>query len=330
MLIHSNFLLNVSRYKIGGIMNGNQVDTLTPQIFDLHSEEAETTKYMVVDPTGENLGLTRDKHLASSIRQVHHFVMTHFSQLSAEEIDLLSSNHLEHVFKAKKGLLGTLSNVKKNLSKKVGSAIEFILNLGKTEKTLIKEIQTKLMNEHKICENMVNDFSRELERNGLKEKLEMILVFKIQLESKEKELNKLIDYLSDEQAESLAREVEGIKKELLKHQDVIKPQKMRKQIRSFLKQINVSEDDSCMIQEAKKRFLEEHQVLIQIMQPHIQFHPSSEVRLFSVEQKQSSKRLKINTNFSDRSMKGCQDYYLRAPEDSSVEKLVQPYRKNRV
>lgn len=320
-------------------MNGNQVDSIIPQAFDVQSEQTEVAcikKYMVVDPKGEILGLTRDKHLASSVKQVHQFVMTHFAQLTAEEIDLLSSNNLEQTFKAnkgllgtvskaKKGLLGSLSKAKKNLSKKINTAIEFVVNLGKTEKTLIKEIQTKVMNEHKICENMVNDFNRELERDGLKEKLETILIFKNKLENAESQFNKYIDFLCEEQAEGVAREVDEIKKELLIQQEMIRPKKVRKHIKCLLKQINISENDSCMVQEAKKRFLREHEVFIKIMElPHIQFNSTSEVKLFFTESRQSSKRLKIDTNFSDRAMEGVNCHF-RAPEDSSVEKAVQPY-----
>lgn len=321
-------------------MNGNQVDNTKPQAFDLQSGETEVAsikRYMVVDPTGEIIGLTRDQHLASSLKHLHQFVMSHFSQLTAEEIELLSSDHLEQTFRAnkgqkggsktKKGVLGKLSSTHKSLSKKLNSVIAFIVNLGRTDKALIKEIQAKVMSEHKICENMAKDFSRELERNGLKENLESILVVKNKLEDAESNFSQLIDFLSQDQAERLAREVEEIKNELLKKEKMIRPQKMRKQMKCFLKQINISEDDPCLIQETKKRVMQEHQVFIDIMRSsfHIRFNPKSEVSLFFSDHQHSSKRLEIGTNFSDRSIKAVAGYYIRSPDDASVAKCVEPY-----
>lgn len=308
-------------------MNGNdQFDDFSSQSHEFQNPEEiissniksknySARRYIRVDTEHGNLSFTSDKTTASSLKQIHQFVLSNFMTLNKEELDFFLEGGLNHLVKKKSGVFGLLYN-------KINTAKHFILNSGKTNSRLINEIQEKA-----IYQSFENQFNQNLENNSLKEKLDAMISLQRELK---KYQSQMISSLPPSSKKKISREIERIKDLLTIYQRDIQQKENRQQIKIILKKIKPAQDDNLFIREIKNQFLNEKKEYIEIMQSiHMQFNPMAEVKLV-FEEPVESHVLQIETNFSDRFTKRSEvidGYYLRDPSDLSVLKSVEAYFK---
>lgn len=245
-------------------MNSSQsYDSLLPRF--PHHGDAETLrrnqknprKFISIDLHG-HLSLTENRALRSSLKQIYRFVTDH-SEWFFDQVDLLLSyindldkEHCSH----------------HRLVRRIHSFDSFILNLGKTDDTLIKKI------EYQVLTNEINHFKQNKEIMHL---IDSIVRKKNKLKAAEE--NKSISRPA--LMREISTEIDNDNHDLFLLLQLLRSKQFRKQINALLKKIRISEDDAHHIQKVKRQIALEHKELIDVISfSQVQFHQKYRLKIF--------------------------------------------------
>lgn len=142
------------------------------------------------------MGLTQDSKLASSPKKIHAFVQQHGATLGEGEAKLLQGAKLEnrHITKLKESNIpGPLKQILIRAGKAMSSLFSFIKNLGATNSSLIKSINS--MADQRLGaiehEKLAEKFEEKLVQEGLSSKLGALVYLKGELSVMKERLNTL-------------------------------------------------------------------------------------------------------------------------------------------
>ncbi|MFI0436011.1 MAG: hypothetical protein ACH350_09890 [Parachlamydiaceae bacterium] len=272
------------------------------------SSVSDARKYLRVDLEKGELSFTFDKRLASSLKAIHTFVMLHSDKLTCDVLDHFLNVGLHHFIKHKSGFFSPLFN-------KIKSCNSFIVNRGKTDKKLIKEIYEEIQMKFN------DELEQQMECNRLKDKINCILSLKNALEEN---VNNKKSPLSPEM---ITKNIKRITERLLAYRKAICSEESQQQIATILKAIQPHPEDSLILRECKKQFKEDNKKALRIMKnQNLRFDPMVEIK-FIFDEENESQTMKLPIILSDRVMSRSDGndlggYYLRGPSDLSIHQFA--------
>lgn len=223
-----------------------------PRIFDFHRKEhvadpspANRKKFIAIQQG--HFTYTCHKSLRSSLKQIHDFFMIHSNQCTPDERDLVIS--YAHNLDREQHAHGMIF-------RKIQSIDSYLLNLGKTDETLIKEI------EH---QNLVNEWNELIQDQELRNQIEAVIRLKTEKKRKEDTREHPKHPLKPTLRRELSNEIEKLDHDLKELQQFFRTKKCRRKINAFLKKIKGLDDDPPLLKQAKKQFFLEYKEGIDVL-----------------------------------------------------------------
>lgn len=184
--------------------------------------------------------------------------------------------------------------------------------------------------------NIVKEFTQQIDQNALKDKLIGLITLQANIRE-ERDRRIVLANLNHADEHIRIAEIKKLKKDFESKMNELKTEEYQVQIRNALKSIEVFEEDSRPIKEAKNQCRQENLPIITILEDihrKISFQDEVEIKIYDQNgevSEQKLKTLKFSTNFSDRfqTTRG-QGYYSRSPSDFSVQRLIEKFLESSV
>jgi hypothetical protein len=324
------------------IESSAEIDPQTASPPPVQEKSAESGGRLYIVVQDKSLLLTSDAKLASNAKQINKFVKNNLNTLNERQLKLLKSISLQDNSYTKSSFLPAF--VQKTLNKcdnLLMSVATFLLNRGRTDASLVKEVKQTAENRLKVV-RAIKDLQGKLNHLDVSDSTTKLSALKKELSEVEMKLFDLtvanaperkLDQIRAEQ-EKDTPEIQAFKEQKARLREGIEELKekftdeKKEAIKDFLAQTRQLKDDPAEIKAAKKEFSEKNNSVLSELKSLTSTSISNEAQI-NVAQSHKRTTFAVPTQLADRAMSHSEikgkGYALRASDEMTVKKHVEEY-----
>jgi len=297
----------------------NPTNALPPE----KTPEARGRIYLVI--RDNEMLLTKDALVSSNAKQINKFVKKNLNNLSEEQLKFLKSINLQ---KKSYTRASDLTGFAKNTLLKCDNALmalqTFVLNRGRTDASLVKEVKQKVTNQLKTI--ALKDLQGKLNQLEILDSLTQLNQLKKELSQVEMKLFDLSKGNKADTGETLALKEQKAKlsNEISELKSTFTEEK-KTAMKDFLVATRPSRNDSAEVKAAKKEFQELNKGILSESKALTSISLSDEAQI-NVSMPHQRTTFSVPTEFGDRANSSHeiknQGYALRGEDEMTVRKHV--------